>query len=72
MKIHGSIIGNLHHALASARRLRGHPVYRDALTYWGDLMQEVRRSRQDASRAHSDALGGAIAKLEGELAERVR
>lgn len=72
MKIHGSIIDNLHHALASARRLRGHPVYKDTLTYWGDLVQEARRSRQAPSCTHSDALGDAIAKLEGELAERIR
>lgn len=72
MKIHGSIIDNLHYALASARRLRGHPVYRDTLTYWGDLIQDARRSRQDLSCTHSDALGAAITKLEGELAERVR
>ena len=72
MEIHGSLIDNLHSAVASARRLRGHPVYKDTLTYWADLAQEARRSRQDPACAHSEALGAAIAKLEGELAERVR
>lgn len=70
MKLHGTIIENLQNAVASARRLRGHPVYKDTLRYWADLVHEARRSRQDPSCAHSEALGAAIAKLEIELAER--
>ena len=70
MEMHGSILDNLANALASARRLRGHPVYRDTLTYWGELVQEARRLRQNPSCAQSEALGEAIAELESELAER--
>ena len=70
MKIDGSMLDNLANAFASARRLRGHPVYRDTLIYWADLMQEARRLRQDPSCTQSEALGAAIAKLESELAER--
>ena len=70
MELHGSIIDNLNNALASARRLRGHPVYQDTLSYWRDLVQEARRLRQDPSCTQSEAIGAAIASLEGELAER--
>lgn len=70
MKLHGSIIDNLNDALASARRLRGRPVYQDTLTYWRDLVQEARRLRQDPACTQSEAIGAAIASLEGELAER--
>ncbi|MBB5714141.1 hypothetical protein [Sphingomonas aerophila] len=70
MELHGSIIDNLNNALASARRLRGHPVYQDTLTYWRDLVQEARRLRQDPACTQTEALGAAIASLESELAER--
>jgi hypothetical protein len=70
MELDGSIVENLENAIASARRLRGHPVYKDTLTYWADLLQEARRVRQEPSCAQSDALGVAIARLESELAER--
>jgi hypothetical protein len=70
MELHGSMIDNLNNALASARRLRGHPVYQDTLTYWRDLVQEARRLRQNPACVQSEAIGAAIASLEGELAER--
>ncbi|RYE97767.1 MAG: hypothetical protein EOO77_38465 [Oxalobacteraceae bacterium] len=70
MDIDGSMLDNLANALASVRRLRGHRVYQDTLIYWGDLVQEARRLLQDPSCAQAEALGTAIAKLEGELAER--
>lgn len=70
MQLHGSLIDNLESALTSIRRLRGHPVYSDTLTYWGELVQEARRARQDPDCVRSDELGAAIVKLEIELAER--
>ena len=70
MEIDGSMLDNLANAIASARRLRGHPVYQDTLIYWGNLVQEARRLRLDARCEQTDVLGAAIAKLETELAER--
>ena len=70
MQLHGSILENLENAIASARRLRGHPVYKDTITYWSDLVQEARRARQEPSCAQFDVIGVAIARLESELAER--
>jgi hypothetical protein len=70
MQLHGSIEENFENAIASARRLRGHPIYKDTLIYWADLIQEARRVRQEPSGGQSDALGVAIVRLETELAER--
>jgi hypothetical protein len=72
MELHGSIIENLENAVASARRLRGHPVYKDTLIYWSGLVQEARRVRQRSSNIQPEALEAAIVTLEVELTERVR
>lgn len=70
MKLDGSLLENLSGALASARRLRGHPVYRDTLAYWAELIQKARRCQRDAGFEQPDQLEDAIVKLELELAER--
>jgi hypothetical protein len=70
MDLHGSITENLEAATASARRLRGRPVYKDTLTYWNQLLQEARRARPDPSGFQSTLLDAAIVKLENELAIR--
>ena len=70
MQLDGPILDNLERAIASARRLRGHPVYKDTLTYWGELLQEARRIRLDPAFARREQLDAAILALEGELAER--
>jgi hypothetical protein len=72
MELHGSLVENLESAFTSARRLRGHPVYKDTLNYWAELVQVARRARQDPSCVQSDALAAAIVKMEIELAERSR
>lgn len=70
MMLHGSIIENLENAVASARRLRGHPVYRDTLIYWSDLIREARRARESSKCADRDALEAAIIQLETEMSDR--
>ncbi len=70
MKFHGPILDNLTNALASARRLRGHPVYKDTLAYWGELIQEARRIQRDPAYEQVAELEAAIVSLEVELAER--
>jgi hypothetical protein len=72
MKLHGSLIDNLDSAIASARRLREHPVYKDTLSYWAELVQEARRARQDPACSQPDQLEAAVVKLEIELAERAK
>jgi hypothetical protein len=70
MESHGTILDNLEHAIGSARRLRGYPVYKDILTYWGELLQEARRIRMSPACDHRGTLDALIVKLESELAER--
>jgi hypothetical protein len=70
MNLHGSILGNVENALASAQRLRGHPVYKDTLIYWTELLQEARRARKDLEGPPLRALEAAIVNLEAELSQR--
>jgi hypothetical protein len=70
MNLSGSILENVENAVKSARRLRAHPVYRDTLTYWTDLLQEARRARTGLDGPQLRALEAAIITLETELAER--
>ena len=72
MKLYGPIIDNLDNAFASARRLRDHPVYKETLTYWDELLQEARRARQHPNCQNTAMLDAAIVRLELELAERVK
>ena len=70
MEFHGPILGNLNNAIASARRLRGHPVYKDTVAHWNELIQEARRIQRDPAYEQADVLEAAIVSLELELAER--
>lgn len=70
MNLSGSILENVENAVVSARRLRGHPVYKDTLSYWTELLQEARRARKDLEGFQSQTLEAAILNLEGELADR--
>jgi hypothetical protein len=70
MQLDGSILDNLDRAVASARRLRRHPVYKDTLTYWAELLQEARRTRLGPGFMQRGKLDGLIVSLEEELAER--
>ncbi len=70
MKFHGPILDNLNNAIASARRLRGHPVYKDTLAYWNELIQEARRVQRNPAYEQADPLEAAIVSLEVELTER--
>ncbi len=70
MKFHGPILDNLNNAIVSARRLRGHPVYKDTLTYWNELIHEARRIQREPVYEQADLLEAAIVSLEVELAER--
>lgn len=70
MELAGSILENVENAVTGARRLRGHPVYKDTLSYWTELLHEARRVRKDLGSPQLHALEAAILKLEGELAGR--
>ncbi|WP_156680509.1 hypothetical protein [Sphingomonas profundi] len=70
MKIDGTIANNLKLAIASAQRLRGHPVYPDTIAFWRELLHEGRRARGNAAGVELAELNALIESLEHELAER--
>jgi hypothetical protein len=68
MQIHGSIAQNLRGALESSRRLKGHPIHRDTLRFWSDLIREA-RARRAAGEHLGEEIEQAIAELEVVLAQ---
>lgn len=68
MELDGTLEANLVAAIRSARRLRGHPVYADTLSYWTDLLRQARRELPTTS--HADSVTQLVIDLETELAER--
>jgi hypothetical protein len=70
MEIHGSIAQNLEAAVESSRRLKGHPIHRDTLTFWSDLIGEARARRAAGEQLEPEA-EHAIAELEVVLAQPI-
>lgn len=69
MELSGSLSDNLTAAIASARRLRGHPVYSDTMAFWRNLLAFA-RERQRRRRSPSTEDTQLIAELQEELAVR--
>lgn len=69
MELHGTLAYNLRLALDSSRRLRGHPVHRDTLAFWSDLIGEARASRAAGDAGHDTGIDRLIAELETAIAE---
>lgn len=70
MELFGTITQNLRAAVESSRRLKSHPIHRDTLTFWSQLVSEARslKAREQSVDPELDAL---IVELEGILAERL-
>ena len=68
MEIHGSMEANLQAAVESSRRLKGHPIHRDTLSFWSDLIREA-RARRAAGEHQNSGIEQAIAELEVVLAQ---
>lgn len=69
MELYGSIAENLKAAVVSSRRLKGHPIHKDTLQFWSDLIREA-RARKAAERTHDHSeVNEAISELEVVLAE---
>ena len=58
MKLDGSLTENLVAAVESVRRHRDHPVYRETVKYWSDLLQHARqvKSGENENLESIDAL----------------
>ena len=70
MELHGSLLENISAAIASARRLRGHRIYPDTLSYWDELLHQARRELVSQAGEERLALRKLILELESEIAER--
>jgi hypothetical protein len=68
MEIHGTIAQNLEAAVASSRRLKGHPIHKDTLAFWSDLIGEARARRAAGEQLEPEA-EQAMAELEVVLAQ---
>jgi hypothetical protein len=68
MELHGSITQNLQAAVESSRRLKGHPIHRDTLAFWSDLIREARARRSLGEGTDDREVEEAIAELESVLA----
>ena len=64
MELHGTLINDLKAAVESARRLKGHPIHRDTLKFWSDLISEVRARRAAGEGADEPEVDQALAELE--------
>ena len=69
MELHGSLASNLELARASARRLRGHPVHRDTLAFWSELISEARARRAAGLEPDDPEVARLITDIETAIAE---
>jgi hypothetical protein len=69
MDLDGSLATNLRSAIASAARLRGHPVHKDTLEFWQELLAYA-RSRKRVATGNQAEVESLVAKLQSELSSR--
>ena len=69
MELHGDLAYNLQLALDSAARLRGHPVHRDTVAFWSELVGEARARRAATREVDAFEVDQLITDLEKAIAE---
>lgn len=69
MELHGSLASNLQMAIESSKRLQGHPVHRDTLMFWLELIGEARARRAAGEDPDDPYVERLIAELETAIAE---
>ncbi len=70
MEISDMMNENLRLAVQSARRLKGHPISRDTVRLWSDLVREARSRRSMEERSDQIELDQLVAELEIVLADK--
>lgn len=71
MELAGSIVDNLKAAVASARRLRGHPVHPDTLDFWTGLLGHARVAKRSQTLSDVATTEELIGELQSEVALRI-
>ena len=69
MKLVGSLEDNLAAAVESVRRHRSHPVYRETVKYWSDLLQHARQLKSDEGE-NLQAIDALLVELDLAVQER--
>jgi hypothetical protein len=69
MELYGSIADNLKAAVESSRRLKGHPIHKDTLQFWSDLIREARARKAAGGALDRSEVDEAISELEVVLVE---
>jgi hypothetical protein len=64
MELDGPITDNLRAAIASATRLRGHPVHKDTLLFWHELLSHAHAMQRRARVKEMEELEALIAELD--------
>jgi hypothetical protein len=70
MEMHGTVEANLISAIASVKRLRGHPVHADTVAHWSHLLHHAQRELATDGSPDRQALMQLVGELEAELAHR--
>ena len=69
MRLVGSLKDNLAAAVESVRRHRNHPVYRETVKYWSDLLQHARQAKSDEGE-NSESINALLVELDLAVQER--
>ena len=66
IELDGTLADNLRAAIQSADRLSGHPVHKDTLAFWHELLAYARSRKRLRAEHHAE-----VATLVGELQSRL-
>ena len=69
MELDGTLADNLRAAIASADRLSGHPVHKDTLNFWHELLAYA-RSRKRLRADHYAEVSVLVGELQARLSSR--
>jgi hypothetical protein len=70
MTLDGSIHDNLKAAAESSRRLKGHPVYKETLGFWTDLLALTREEKRRHPERDWTEVDRLVATIEQNLLDR--
>ena len=70
MLLAGTISSNLKGAIASADRLRGHPVHCETLQFWRDLLAHARAEMRSSGPFEAEGIEPLVGELQSQLNAR--
>jgi hypothetical protein len=70
LELSGTLAANLRVAVASAKRLRSHPVHSDTLEFWRALLAHCRAQERAPTSSEAEDVEALMGELQTELATR--